>query len=147
MTLSDARNLSLAHKPTHLISLTIRPWFINLKSLIWMHTYTLTKTFIRFIQVYNLCLGCPKTLTCYSIVSKYNDPEKKVKDQVSCYPSSSSVNNHRLNLLLPWHQFHYVFLSEMERKRNIFRKSYLNILNIMYFLRLTFSKCNSSLTR
>jgi len=26
----------------------------------------------------------------------------------------------------------------MERKRNIFRKSYLNILNIMYFLRLTF---------
>jgi hypothetical protein len=31
--------------------------------------------------------------TCYSIVSKYNDPEKKVKDQVSCYPSSSSVNN------------------------------------------------------
>ena len=40
-----------------------------------------------------LCLGCPKTLTCYSIVSKYNDPEKKMKDQVSCYPSSSSVNN------------------------------------------------------
>jgi hypothetical protein len=26
---------------------------------------------------------------------------KEVKDQVSCYLSSSSVNNHRLNLLLP----------------------------------------------
>ncbi len=91
-----------------------------------------------------LCLGCPKTLTCYSIVSKYNDPEKKVKDQVSCYLSSSSVNNHRLNLLLPWHQFHYVLPIGNGKKRNIFYKVLFEHLKYNVFLRLTFSKCNFS---
>ena len=73
--------------------------------------------------------------SCYLIVSNYNDPDKKVGGQVCCYSSSSSENNSRLNLLLPWHQFHHVFTSGKERKKNILESQDKIIIII---LRLTF---------
>ncbi len=78
-----------------------------------------------------------------------------ISARVSCYALKASITTRLgpLDFDLPGPKFtihhHYpqtvsiIYLWEMERKNNIFRKSRLNILNIMYFSKTNFTNAIS----